>query len=212
MGSDIPKQFIEINGKPMIAYTIEKFEKCEKIDGIIIVAAKEYELHCRKIAERFAFKKIISIVSGGEQRQDSVYKGLSEIPKCAKCILIHDAVRPFVTQEEITKVIDEVAVTGCAILANYVKDTIKIVDNNYGIIKTQDRNGLYAAQTPQGFSYDLIMKAYEKAIKDKFAGTDDSQLAENVGIKPKIVLGSNLNFKITTKEDLFLAKLIIDNQ
>lgn len=211
-GLDIPKQFIEINGKPIIAYTIEKFENCKKISGIVIVTLKSYEEHCREIAERFRFKKILCIVAGGKERQFSVYKGLSEIPDDAEYVLIHDAVRPFVAEEEITNVINEIDCSGCAVLATHVKDTIKTVNGNYEITGTPDRNALYAAQTPQGFYYGLIAKAYDKAVRDKFIASDDSQLVENIGIRPKIVHGSCLNFKITTREDLFLAELVINNR
>lgn len=211
MGLGTPKQFIEINGKPIIAYTIEKFEKCGAIDGIVIVAAKGYEEHCVKITERFSYNKVLCVVSGGEKRQQSVYEGLLKIPESAKYVLIHDAARPFVTEDEIIRVIDAIDNSGCAILAASVKDTIKTAGSDYNVTDTPDRDMLYAAQTPQGFSCRLLMRAYEVAVQDGFDATDDSQLTERIGIKSKIVLGSHLNFKITTKEDLFLSELIIKN-
>ncbi len=146
------------------------------------------------------------------QRSDSVYSGLNALSDKCDIVLIHDGARPFVDEDTVIRCIKGVLSYGASCAAVPVKDTIKqaesIGDDNT-ISRTLDRSSLWIAQTPQGFRTDIIKKAYEKAYEDKYYGTDDAVLAERMGIKPVLVMGSYSNIKITTKEDIALAESII---
>lgn len=209
MGSNIPKQFLELKGKPIIYHTINKFEKCNKIDEIIIVVSKDYEEYFNKeILEKNSFKKISNIVLGGEERLNSVYNGLCSVKNKDSIILIHDGVRPFIKIEHIEKIIEETIIHKACVLGVKAKDTVKVCEES--IIKyTPNRENIWLAQTPQAFEYALIKDAYEKAIKDNFFGTDDASILEYFGYNVKMVLGDYENIKITTPEDIQIGKLFL---
>lgn len=211
MNSNINKQYIEINNKPILAYTLEKFQESECIDEIVLVVGKEdIEYVEKEIKNKYCFKKINSVVEGGVERQDSVYEGIKKVSNDTDIILIHDGARPFVNITDIRKLVNEIATHKACILGVKVKDTIKIVDNHGYIVNTPDRKNLYAAQTPQGFLKNIIVKAYEKGINENKFFTDDSMLVEEyLNTKVKIVEGSYENIKITTKEDIDIAKRYI---
>ncbi|MCL2592736.1 MAG: 2-C-methyl-D-erythritol 4-phosphate cytidylyltransferase [Defluviitaleaceae bacterium] len=199
MGSEIPKQYIKINGKMILEHTIEKFQELDCVDEIIIVTPKNDILFCE---EEIKFDKIKKFVAGGENRRDSVYNGLKYVSKNSGIVLVHDGVRPFVSNEIIRNVIGAVKEHGSAVTAVSLKDSIKFSKDGEFFEKSLDRSKLYLIQTPQGFKKDIITKAYENAINQGLDGTDDSCFVELLGIKPKIVLGSYRNIKITTKDDL----------
>lgn len=210
MGTDINKQFIKLNDKPILVYTIECFDKCEAINEIVVVTSKDYVDYCKdEIIDKYEFKKDIKIVVGGKERQDSVYNGLKNIN--TDIVLIHDGVRPFIEQKHIKGVIKSVYENDACVLGVKVKDTIKLSDDGGFVISTPKRDNMWAIQTPQAFKYSLILEAYECAIEDKFLGTDDSMLVERLGYKVKIEEGSYSNIKITTKDDLITAKIILDS-
>ncbi len=212
MGTDISKQFIKINDKPILSYTIERFDKCEQINQIVVVTAQDCIDYCRsEIIDKYKYKNIIKVVAGGKERQDSVYNGLIEVNKNTDIVLVHDGVRPFISEENIKTVIESAYKNDACVLGVKVKDTIKIADDNGFIISTPKRDSLWAIQTPQAFKYNLIMEAYTNAIRNKFLATDDSMLVEKLGYKVKIEMGSYSNIKITTKEDLVTAKIILDS-
>lgn len=205
-GSEIPKQLFEINGTSILNLTIAKFQACSAIDVIVVVSHPDYIDGICQGVQGENFSKIKSVVAGGEHRQDSVWNGIKEIVKFGiDILLIHDAVRPFVSNELIQNVINAVSANEAAVPAVAPKDTIKISDRNGFLINTPDRHTLFAAQTPQGFKTKLIVEAYEKAYSDNFYGTDDAGLVERLGVKIKIVEGEYKNIKITTKEDLEYA-------
>jgi 2-C-methyl-D-erythritol 4-phosphate cytidylyltransferase len=156
------------------------------------------------------FKKVKRILSGGKERQDSVYKGLLALSKDTDIVLIHDGVRPFISTEKIGKSIEMCKKEKAVILALPVNDTVKRVDEEY-VVTTLDREKLWIAQTPQTFEYKLILEAYKKAIEDSFIGTDDSSLVERLGFKVRVLEGESQNIKITTREDLVLAEKIIES-
>lgn len=202
-GSNKPKQFLEIDGIPILQITLQKFQACDAIDCIVVVSHADFINEVTELIKKNNFTKISSIVKGGEHRQDSVWNGLKEIIKNdVEIILIHDAVRPFVTDALINNVINSSVKFGAAVPAVPLNDTIKVSDENGFLIETLDRTKLFAIQTPQGFRKDLILKAFEKAFNDKFYATDDANLVERSGEKIKIVEGDYKNIKITTKEDL----------
>ncbi len=208
MKSDVSKQYIEIEGKPILAYTIEKFQECMRIDEIILVVGEEEVGYVEKyIKTRYGLSKIKHIISGGKERQDSVYEGLKIIDESIDIVLIHDAVRPLITIDAIEAIILKTIVFEACILGVKVKDTIKVVDENGNIVTTPDRNQLYAIQTPQAFERALIQEAYKKGAKAGFKATDDSMLVEQfTDIKVKVIEGSYSNIKITTQEDFQMVK------
>ena len=212
LGSSLPKQFIELNAKPVLAVTVEKFEHCCAIDDIIIVAACDYLEHVQtEIINRYGFKKVKAVIPGGNTRQASVYNGLKAIG-AAEIIVIHDGARPFVSADEIAASIEYAKAEGASVIGVKAKNTIKSADAGGFVSGTPNRDELYEIQTPQTFQRELIMAAYEKAESDGFITTDDSALVERLGAKVKIVEGSYRNVKITTEEDLLLARLICNQE
>ncbi len=202
-GSIKPKQFLEIDGIPILQITIQKFQTCDAVDSIVVVSHADFVSEVTDLVKKNLFTKILSVVIGGEHRQDSVWNGLKEIIKTdVDIILIHDAVRPFVSDELIKNVISASEKYGAAVPAIALNDTIKVSDTKGFIIETLDRNKLFAVQTPQGFRKDLIVKAYEKAYRNNYYATDDANLVERIGEKIKLVTGEIRNIKITTKDDL----------
>ena len=211
MGSDMPKQFLQIKGKPVLYYTVDAFEKNNNIDSVVIVTGRESIEYCRKeIVEKYAFKKVKAIVEGGKERQNSVYNALNTITADTDIVLIHDGARPFIMQEDINKVILSVKEYGSAVLAVKSKDTIKIADTDGFVSETPDRSFMWNIQTPQGFGFSVVKEAYDKAEKDGFIGTDDSSLVERLGKRVKLVEGHYTNIKITTKDDLIIAESILE--
>ncbi len=213
MGSKINKQFIFIDNKPILAHTLEKFESCDYIDEVIVVAKEEEIEYCkREIVKRYEFNKVKKVVKGGGERQYSVYNGLLALNEKVDIVLIHDGARPFVKKENIVDGIKGVIKYGACVIGVPVIDTIKVVDNNKNINTTPNRSQLWAAQTPQCFKYSIIMNAYENAIKDRFIGTDDSVLVERSGYNVKMIKGSYENIKITTPEDLLVAESVLKDK
>lgn len=209
MKADINKQFLKIGDKEVIAHTIDKFYDNKNIGEIIVVIREdEKEFFEKNIINKYGYKNI-KIAFGGAERQDSVYNGLKKIEKDCEIVLIHDGARPFVTNEIIEKSIICGKEYKSAIVGVPVKDTIKIVNKNNDVCNTPNRDTLWSIQTPQVFDYSLIMKAYEKASKDGYYGTDDSMLMEYLGYNVKVVEGSYNNIKITTPEDLKIAEEIL---
>ncbi len=212
MKSNVPKQYLELKGESILYHTISAFEKCKDIDDIVLVTgAKDVDFVCNDIVGRCGFKKVKSVISGGKERQNSVYNGLSNLSEDTDIVLIHDGVRPFISSEDIHNIIEETKIHKACVLGVKVKDTIKVCDDEGYITSTPKRAALWAAQTPQAFEYSLIMKAYKKALEDEIMATDDSMLVERLGVKVKMVEGSYNNIKITTPEDLYMGENILEN-
>lgn len=208
MNSSISKQFLNIKGHPILYYTLNKFEKMDKIKSIVLVTSSDDFDYTREIIKRYRFKKI-KIVKGGKERQDSVYNGLRELSPQTDIVVIHDGVRPFVPIKIIENSISAAVKFKAVGAAVPVKDTIKVVGENNTIKTTPDRKTLWAMQTPQSFSYNVIMKAYDKAMYEGFYGTDDTVLVERLGLPVKIIEGAYENIKITTPEDMIFAETFI---
>nr|WP_041706854.1 2-C-methyl-D-erythritol 4-phosphate cytidylyltransferase [Ruminiclostridium cellulolyticum] len=212
MKSSINKQYIEIAGVPVLARTISAFENCSEVDNIILVVNEEDINFCKnEIVEEFNFTKVISLVSGGAERQNSVYKGLCSIRDKDGVVLIHDGARPFVTNENIVDCINAVREYGACGIGVRSKDTIKISDENGFVQLTPDRSSLWSIQTPQGFMYEIIKNAHDKAVQNGYIGTDDMVLVEKLGIPVKIVEGNYQNIKITTPEDLIMGESLLSS-
>lgn len=205
------KQYLELDGIPVLAHTLKTFDACPLISDICLVIPKEDHDFCLKciVAPLFPSKPV-RLVSGGNERQQSVYNGLRSLDlKPDDVVVIHDGVRPFVTEQHIRDCIDSARECGAAILAVPVSDTLKVADGHGMIEKTIDRHRIWAAQTPQAFVFELICEAHESAIRNHWIGTDDASLVESLGKKVKLIQGSRNNLKITTQEDVVLAKNLL---
>ncbi len=208
MGGTVPKQFQSLNGKPILYHTIKTLQNCETISEIILVVPeKEYETANTDWLGKLEIVK--KVVIGGEQRQDSVYNGFCEVSQDSEIVLVHDGVRPFLSQKMIADSIDAAREYGAAITAIPVHDTIKRVDTSGLVSQTIDREGLWRVQTPQAFRYSLLLDAFHKAKSENFYGTDEGALIEHLGEPVKIVEGLEQNIKITRPEDLELSKAFI---
>lgn len=200
MGSGIPKQFLEIEGKSVLVKTALAFSQNQYVDGFFVVTGKDFVERTEELLK--SMDKFMGIAVGGAERQDSVYNGLEMLPEDTDYVLVHDAARPFITQNLIDLVIEKSVEKGAAVAAVPVKDTIKTVDEQGVFTNTLPRNQLRCIQTPQGFQKELLIKAYKKAFAENYYGTDDAVLIERTGFPVHLVDGDYSNIKITTKEDM----------
>lgn len=206
----LPKQFLMLKDKPILAHTVDKFERCGLINEIILVVPQDYLGYCsRAIVDQYGFNKVRKVICGGKERQDSVYLGLKACPNNASIVVIHDGVRPLISSDKISESIKICEEKRAVVLAVPVKDTVKKVEQNH-IVITLDRSKLWLTQTPQTFEYKLILDAYKKAEEDNFVGTDDSALVERLGYEVTILEGDYKNIKITTAEDLTIAEKLLE--
>ena len=221
MKSDVQKQYMLLNGKPLIWYSLDTFEKSPVDEIILVVGPGEVEICRKNIVDAFGFKKVSQIVEGGEERYDSVYEGL-KAAEDADYVLIHDGARPFVTEKIIADNIETAERERACATGMPVKDTIKMVDvDNYAIF-TPTRDHVWLVQTPQTFEYPLIREGYEKIMEkrekeesedDRFEVTDDAMIVERLmRTKVKLIRGSYENIKITTPEDLVTAQGFVEIQ
>jgi len=210
MGNTKSKQFLEVAGKPIIVRTLEHFQNSPEVD-IILVASNRNDLELlTELVKQYNLTKVGSVIEGGAERQDSVWNGLQAMAKeKVELVMIHDAVRPFISQQMIKKILQATLKDSVAILAVRPKDTIKKSSNADYADETLDRERLWITQTPQAFKFSLIHKAFEKAYCDGFYGTDDASLIERIGMKVRIVEGTYDNIKITTTDDIELAQSIV---
>ena len=196
------KQFVKIGGKPIFAYTLEIFENSAAVDHIVMVVPRDSVDFAREeVVEELGFKKVHDIVYGGETRQQSVFNGLKALKNNTGWALIHDAVRPLVSEVLIKRVLDAAHKGGAAITGVPARDTVKQVESGQ-IVGTLDRRLLWLAQTPQCFRYDIILDAHKKAGAEGFKATDDASLVEKYGTKVAVAVGSYSNLKITSPEDI----------
>lgn len=207
MCNDISKQFILVNDKPILYYTLKKFLDCTSIDKVVLVLPKDEIQYCIKnVLEKFSLK-VDDIVEGGEERQDSVFNGLQKC-KESEIVLIHDGARPFVSEEIILNGIRYAREYGATAPGVMPKDTIKLKNDKGFSVDTPNRSDLVAIQTPQSFKWNLIMKCHEKIRKENKAVTDDTMVIESYGHKVYIYEGEYTNIKITTPEDLVIAEYL----
>lgn len=210
MGMNIKKQFIELNEKPILAHTIEAFNKCKVIDEIIVVVGKEDKTKVKaEIVDRYGYHKVTQIVEGGAERQDSVYNGLLAVKDEIEYVMIHDGARPFISEEIVEKSLSMTKEKQATVVAVPVKDTIKVVNEEHEVENTPKRSTLWSVQTPQSFKKELLTEAYAYAKERKLTVTDDSMLVEAYGKKVYVVEGEYNNIKITTPEDLVLGQAIL---
>ena len=212
MGTEVSKQFLPLCGKEILAHSVEKFEKAEKIRDIVLVTGEDSLQDVREMAQEYGWKKIVSVVAGGKERQDSVWNGLQAVSDDTDIVLIHDGVRPFVTEDILNHSIETAVEMGSCVAGVPAKDTIKVCNGENVAVATPDRSTLWQIQTPQTFRKDLIMQAYQKAKAEGFVGTDDASLAEYSGCPVKVIMGSYRNIKITTKEDLLIGEAFLKEE
>ena len=211
MNARVHKQYLEVNGRPLIYYSLKAFES-SAVDEIILVCGAGEEEYCQKeIIDKYQIKKVKAIVAGGKERYHSVYQGLLTAGD-PDYVLIHDGARPMVDAEMIKRSMDSVKQYKACVAAMPVKDTIKVADENAFAKETPERSRLWQIQTPQSFEYELITDAYEKMIKDSARGniTDDAMVVEKyTSVRVKLTQSSYKNIKITTPDDIIIAESFI---
>ena len=210
LGGDRPKQFLELGGIPIIIHALRQFERCKEINEIITVLPAEETAGFSSLAQKFELTKVSRAVAGGETRAQSVLRGLMTISE-AEIVAVHDGVRPFVTPDEIDRVVQAARVSGAAVLVAPLADTIKEVEHDR-VIRTMPRANLRRALTPQCFRYETLKRAYHALNDIEAEGvevTDDCFLVERLGVEIVAVEGNTRNIKITRAEDLVLAEAIL---
>ena len=211
--SHIAKQYLLLDSLPVLVHTLKVFQKSKEIDEIIIALPPEDLVHIRQeLIEKYGLTKVTNAVAGGNERQDSVRNCLMVIEGNCDLVVIHDAVRPFVTEALIKQVVDSAKTTSAAIAGVKTKDTIKEVKEDNIVGATVPRHNLWLTQTPQAFKFELLKEAYKVAYTEKFYGTDDASLVERLGKEVKMIEGSYENIKITTNEDMLMADALINKK
>lgn len=211
MGHKTPKPYLLLAGKPILARTLEIFEGIREIQEVTLVVHPEELDYCQeKVISPFGFKKVLRLVPGGKERQDSVYHGLKALQNedNLELVLAHDGVRPFVTPPQVRRLLEEARRHGAAVLGIPAQDTLKKVSPEGLVRQTLERQDIWQIQTPQAFQAPLLWRAFVEAYSRNFYGTDEASLVEELNHQVVVVPGSILNIKITTPEDLQLAEVI----
>jgi 2-C-methyl-D-erythritol 4-phosphate cytidylyltransferase / 2-C-methyl-D-erythritol 2,4-cyclodiphosphate synthase len=207
------KQYLLVAGLPVLVHTLKVFQRTAIIDEVILaVPEKDIDFVQKEIIKKYHLTKITSVVAGGAQRQDSVRNALAVINDDCDIVVVHDGVRPFVTEQMIGAVVAATKDHLAASIGVPAKDTIKETEDNGVVLKTVPRQNLWLTQTPQAFRLDTLKKAYNAAYSDNYYGTDDASLVERIGIKVQMVTGAYDNIKITTPEDLITAEALLKNR
>lgn len=213
LGSDISKQYLFLHRLPVLVHTLHVFQQSDAVEEIILVVPKDDLMFVRdQMVEKYGVTKVSSIVSGGQERQDSVSHALEAVAAPCDVVIVHDGVRPFVTTAMIAQVIKAALEEGAASIGVPVKDTIKETTDEKVVQATLPREHLWQTQTPQAFQYELLCRAYARAKDEGFYGTDDASLVERMGVPVRMVDGSYENIKITTPEDLKMAEALINEK
>ncbi|MGH7220315.1 MAG: 2-C-methyl-D-erythritol 4-phosphate cytidylyltransferase [Nitrospiraceae bacterium] len=210
MGGSVPKQFLSLGGEPLVIQSLRTLQAAPVVGQIILAVPPADVEYCEhEIVSRNRFTKVTKVVAGGAERQDSVRHALAQIPSDTEIVLIHDAVRPFVTLRMIAEVVAAARKEGAAIIALPMRDTVKQVRMDGMIERTVDRTPLWLAQTPQAFRRDWIETAHRKAHVEGVRATDDASLVEWLGYSVAVVEGSGENIKVTRPEDLVIGEAIL---
>ncbi len=208
-GARVPKQFIALGGRPVLAWSLEVFERSSLINEMIVVVPPSDEVSAIEITRKWVHKVPVKVIPGGATRQESVKSGLDAVDADLEWVAVHDAARPLVTLTQIEAVCFLAQEVGAAILAIPVQDTVKVVDEDGLIIRSQDRTRLYLAQTPQVCRKEDLRLAYKLAEVKGIRATDEAGLLEVSGVAVGVVEGSPGNFKITAQEDFNMAEALI---
>jgi 2-C-methyl-D-erythritol 4-phosphate cytidylyltransferase len=210
MGRDVSKQYLSLGGMPLLVHTLKVFEGCPLVDNVLVVVPpSDIEVVHNTILAPWKLKKVAGVIPGGKERQDSVRAGIEALDADTGIVIIHDAVRPFVTIELISQCIRAAGQEGAVTVGVPVKDTVKEVAPDGRVMRTCDRSLMWLTQTPQAFRRDIIESAHRAAVRDGFRGTDDTSLVERLGIAVRMIRGDYNNIKITTPEDLLFAEALL---
>ncbi len=214
MGFEKAKQFMDLCGKPILAVTLSHFQKCNLVDKIVLVVSQDDVDYCkREIVDRYKLSKVFKVIVGGKRRQDSVRNGVEAVADSCRWVLIHDGVRPLVTNGLIERVIKVAKDFRAVITGLPVKETVKEIDGQGSVLRSVDRSQLWLIQTPQIFRWEDINLAHQEAVKHGWEeATDDAFLIEKMGIPVKIIEGEGNNIKVTTPQDLDIARLLISKK
>ena len=211
MGNSTPKAYLALGGKPILAHTLGAFEKCKEVREVTLVVHPEELAYCQeRVISPYGLKKVLRLVPGGKERQDSVYNALKALKNedDLEIVLVHDGVRPFVTPEQICRVIQAARTHGAAVLGLPAQDTLKTVNPEGEIRQTLERKDIWQIQTPQAFQAPLLRRAFVEAYSRNFYGTDEAALLEELHQTVAVIPGTPFNLKITTPADLELAEAI----
>jgi 2-C-methyl-D-erythritol 4-phosphate cytidylyltransferase len=213
MGAARAKQFMELDGVPLLAWTLAPFQRSAAVDALVVVTPAEEVEYCdREIVKRFGLSKVRRVVAGGPRRQDSVRQGILASRGEYGLVLIHDGVRPMIDEILIDRMVSQAWQWGPVVSGLPARETVKEVDGERLVVKTYDRNQVWLIQTPQVFPYPVIWEAHERAFQEGWEATDDGALVERMGVPVRVVEGSERNIKITTPNDLVLAHLFLKDQ
>ena len=218
MGAETPKQFLELDGTPLLILSLRRIASCEQVTDIIVATRADNIAGLEQRIAQEKFKQSVRVVRGGDSRQESVAQALEQVPEETEIVLVHDAVRPFVTREQIARVIEEARKTRAAILGIPAMDTVKEVkraslpEDVALITATIPRERVVLAQTPQAFSTRLLKEAFARAQADGVTASDEAGLVERLGHEVHVVLGSERNIKITKPADMELARFYLERE
>jgi 2-C-methyl-D-erythritol 4-phosphate cytidylyltransferase len=218
MGAETPKQFLELNGTPIVMLSLRRIAACPQVTDIIVATRADEVARLEERIKQEKFKQPVRVVKGGDSRQDSVASALREVPDDTEIVLVHDAVRPFVTVEQIARVIEEARHCQAAILGIPAMDTVKEVkraslpEDVALIVGTVPRERVVLAQTPQAFATRLLKEAFARAQADGVNASDEAGLVERIGHDVHVVLGSERNMKITKPSDMELARFYLERE
>ena len=213
MGNETPKQFLHLGDVPLLIHALRVLQAGKTISEIVVVVPRDAVTYCQKeLLPQFALSKVSTVTGGGARRQDSVWNGLQAVDERTKIVVVHDAVRPFVTGAMVEQVVESAGTHGAAIVAIPFHDTVKQVAPDGMIETTLDRQRLWSAQTPQAFKIELLREAHQSSRQTGAEATDDAFLVEQIGHRVAVVNGSPDNIKVTRPEDLIMGEAILAAQ
>lgn len=211
MNDGVDKLAVQLSGKPLLAWTISRFESTEIIDEIIVVTREDEIAKVKEMAKSEGFRKVSSIVKGGAYRQQSAQNGLKAVSKDSKVVLIHDGARPLIRTSDIKQIVASAKENGAVLLAVPSKDTVKEVQNGI-VTQTLPRESVWLAQTPQGFKKELLQEAFSSAEKEGYIGTDEASLVERIGKDVTILEGHSSNIKVTVTSDIGVVQSLLKRE
>ena len=210
MGGERSKQYLTLAGMPILVHTLKVFDECPLVDGLLVVVPpQDIEFVRDTVLAPWRLKKVAGVIAGGKERQDSVRAGVEALDRETDLVIVHDAVRPFITIELISQCIRAAREEGAITVGVPAKDTVKEVTPDGRVLRTCDRSLMWLTQTPQAFRRNIIENAHRAAVRDGFRGTDDTSLVERLGIAVRMIRGEYSNIKITTPDDLILAETML---
>ena len=211
MDDGIDKLAVELNGKPLLAWTISRFESTEIIDEIIVVTREDEIEKVKELTLSEGFRKVSSIIKGGAFRQQSTQNGLNATSDDSTVVLVHDGARPLIRTSDIERIAESAEENGAALLALPSKESVKEVHDGR-VTKTLPRESIWLAQTPQGFRKELLQKALSAAEKEGYIGTDEASLVERIGEEVAVIEGHSSNIKVTISSDIGIVRSLLEGE